>query len=35
MDKNAEPKILGDAKNEIDRQFLDSNRAKEIYFVVE
>jgi len=30
MDKNAEPKILGEAKNEIDKQYLDSQKAKKI-----
>ena len=30
MDKNAEPKILGEAKNEIDKQYLDSKKAKKI-----
>ena len=28
--KNADPKILGQAKNEIDRQYLDSRKAKKI-----
>ena len=28
MGKNVEPKILGEAKNEIDRQYLDSGKAK-------
>ena len=30
MGKNVEPKILGEAKNEIDRQYLDSQKAKKI-----
>ena len=30
MGKNVEPKILGEAKNEIDRQYLDSGKAKKI-----
>lgn len=30
MGKNVEPKILGEAKNEIDRQYLDSEKAKKI-----
>jgi len=30
MDKNARPKILGEAKNEIDKQYLDSQKAKKI-----
>jgi len=30
MGKNVEPKILGQAKNEIDRQYLDSAKAKKI-----
>ena len=30
MGKDVEPKILGEAKNEIDRQYLDSTKAKKI-----
>ena len=30
MGKDAEPKILGEAKNEIDRQYLDSKKAKKV-----
>jgi CDP-glucose 4,6-dehydratase len=30
MDKDVKPKILGEAKNEIDKQYLDSQKAKKI-----
>ena len=30
MGKDVKPKILGEAKNEIDRQYLDSGKAKKI-----